>query len=61
VNDKVLITGPTTGVVEHEITEMMVDDQKVEESKRGDHVTFPIGVKVRNSDKLYKLVENEER
>jgi len=61
VNDKVLITGPTAGVVEHEITEMMVDDQKVEEAKRGDHVTFPIGVKVRNSDKLYKLVENEER
>lgn len=59
VNDKVIITGPTTGVVEHEITEMMVDEKKVEVAVKGDHVTFPIGVKVRNSDKLYKLVKNE--
>jgi len=60
VDDQVIITGPTTGVYEHVISEMMVDEQKVEVAKKGDNVTFPIAIKVRNSDKIYKIVKNEE-
>ncbi len=59
VGDKILITGPTTGVVESEITEMMVDEKPVQEAKRGVNVTFPMKDKIRRSDKLYKLVKTE--
>ncbi len=58
--DKVIVTGPTTGVVEHEMTELMVDDKMVEEAKKGDHVTFKIAAKVRSSDKLYKIVKTDD-
>jgi len=44
----IIITGPTTGVVEHEMTELMVDDKMVEEAKKGDHVTF----KIRSSNNI---------
>jgi len=59
VGDKILITGPTTGVVETEITEMMINEQSAQEAKRGVNITFPMNEKVRRSDKLYKLVKTE--
>lgn len=59
VGDKILVTGPTTGVVETEVTELMVDDQPAEVAKKGDEVTFPIDSVIRSSDKLYKIVPNE--
>lgn len=57
VGDKVVIIGPTTGVVETEITELMVDSQRAEEAKRGMTCTFPLEQTIRSSDKLYKLVD----
>jgi putative protease len=59
VGDKILITGPTTGVVESEITEMMIEEQPAQEAKKGVNITIPISKKVRRSDKLYKLVKTE--
>lgn len=59
VGDKILITGPTTGVLEHEITSLMVDDKAVETAVRGDEITFPVPDRIRKSDKLYKLVKTE--
>lgn len=56
VGDKLLITGPTTGVEEFELTEMMVDDAKAESAKKGDSATFKTDFRVRLSDKLYKIV-----
>ncbi|WP_224491554.1 peptidase U32 family protein [Robertkochia flava] len=56
VGDKLLITGPTTGVKEFELTEMMVDDQKAEAAKKGDSATIKTDFRVRLSDKLYKIV-----
>lgn len=60
VGDKIIITGPTTGVVEHEITELMVDEKPVDTAARGVNITFPIKDRIRRSDKLYKMVANEE-
>lgn len=57
VGDKVVIIGPTTGVVETEITELMVDSQRVEEAQRGMTCTFPLEQTIRSSDKLYKLID----
>lgn len=56
VGDKVLITGPTTGVVESEITELMVDDILSEEANKGEECTFRLTQKIRKSDKLYKII-----
>ncbi len=59
VGDKIIITGPTTGVVEHTITELMVDEKSVETASKGVHITFPIKDRIRRSDKLYKMVKND--
>ena len=54
--DKILISGPTTGIIEHTIDTMMVDDAWVDHAVQGQHVTFPLKQKIRNSDQLFKLV-----
>lgn len=59
IGDKLLITGPTTGAQEFELTEMLVNDQKQESAKKGDSVTIPLDFRIRMSDKLYKIVPNE--
>jgi putative protease len=59
VGDTILITGPTTGAKELEVTEMMVNDAKLSKGTKGDLVTIPLGFRIRPSDKLYKIVENK--
>lgn len=59
LGDELIITGPTTGVIELKMTEMRVDNQDVNDVKRGTTITFPVDEKVRPSDKLYKLVPVE--
>jgi len=56
VGDQLLITGPTTGVKEFELTSMMVNDQPLENAKKGDSITIAVDFRVRPSDKLYKYV-----
>jgi U32 family peptidase len=56
--DRILITGPTTGVVEEELTELYVNGHLAQEAKKGDRITFKSAQRIRTSDKLYKLVEN---
>ena len=57
IGDKIMITGPTTGVQELIIEEMMVNDLKLEKASKGDSCTLKLPFRVRNSDKLYKIVE----
>lgn len=57
IGDKLLITGPTTGVKELELEEMMVEDVVAGEAKKGHNCTIPTGFKIRPSDKLYKIVQ----
>lgn len=57
IGDKVLITGPTTGAVEKDITSLRVNGEPSEEALRGEEVTFEVDCMIRPSDKLYKLVE----
>ncbi len=57
VGDEVMITGPTTGYVETIISEIRVENQVTEAVKKGDVFSFPIDIKIRPSDKLYKLHE----
>ncbi len=57
VGDKILITGPTTGVVETVVEEIRVDLKPVEETKKGEFFSVKIDQKIRRSDKLYKIVK----
>ena len=57
--DKVLITGPTTGVIETSIEELRVDDKVVEEAKKGEHISIRVDEPIRASDKIYKIVSSQ--
>lgn len=55
VGDKLLITGPTTGVMYLDAEEIRFDLKPVETAKQGWRVSIPVPEKVRPSDKLFKL------
>ncbi|MCK4641151.1 MAG: U32 family peptidase, partial [Candidatus Marinimicrobia bacterium] len=55
--DRILITGPTTGVIESVVDEIRVDDNPVLEAKKGNRITIPLPTVIRASDKLYKLID----
>jgi putative protease len=58
VGDEILITGPTTGVIETTVKEIRVDLKPVEEAEKGDRFSIPIDTVVRRSDKLFKIVDS---
>jgi putative protease len=60
VGDEILITGPTTGVVQMTVPEMRVDLKPVEETVKGERFSIVVDEKIRRSDKLYKIVNAKE-
>lgn len=61
VGDKMLITGPTTGVMYVTIEEIHDDTHAVQTAQKGTRVSFRVPDKVRPSDKLFKLVKVEPK
>lgn len=59
VGDKLLITGPTTGIIYLKATEIRYELKSVETAKKRWHVSIPVPEKIRPSDKLYKIVKTE--
>lgn len=59
VGDKLLITGPTTGVIYLDATEIRYDLMSVDTAHQGEHVSIPVPDKIRPSDKLFKLVKTD--
>jgi len=59
IGDTVLVTGPTTGAKEFELKEMLVNDEKKNLATKGDSVTIKLDFRIRESDKLYKIVKTE--
>ena len=57
--DKLLITGPTTGVKELVLEDMYVNDVLADNAKKGDSCTFFTDFRTRPSDKLYKIVSSQ--
>ena len=57
LGDTLLITGPTTGAQEVELSEMLVNDEQLETASKGDSCTIKLPFRIRNSDKLYKIVK----
>ena len=60
LGDKLLVTGPTTGVMYLTATEIHDNDgHPVETAPQGQRVAIPVTGKVRPSDKLFKLVSDK--
>ena len=55
--DKLLITGPTTGVMYLDADEIRCELNPVDTAPQGSRVSIPVEGKVRPSDKLFKLVQ----
>ena len=57
VGDHLLITGPTTGVVECDVAEIRIGEgpsvQSVQETKKGDVCSIPLSERLRRGDKVY--------
>ncbi|MCM1022097.1 MAG: U32 family peptidase [Muribaculum sp.] len=53
VGDEVVITGPTTGALICEVTELRLDLKPVATVSKGDRFSMPVPAKIRPSDKLY--------
>jgi putative protease len=55
LNDRILIVGETTGLVDIELKEMIVKEKKTTSAKKGDEVTFVTPELVRRNDKVYLI------
>jgi len=58
--DKILIIGPTTGVIETTLDEIQVNYKVVETVHKGDRFTIPVKDKIRLSDKLFVIRKESE-
>ena len=61
VGDRMLITGPTTGVIYVTADEIHDDNGPVTIAQQGTRVSIAVPEKVRPSDKLFKLVKSEDK
>ena len=58
VGDRLIVTGPTTGLVEAIAEEIRLGSgDDVQKAGKGDTISLKISEKIRPSDKLYKIVE----
>lgn len=57
IGDEILITGPTTGIIQTIVREIRVDLKNVEKAGKGATCSLPVDNVVRRSDKLYKTVD----
>lgn len=55
VGDRLLITGPTTGVMYVDVSEIRYELNPVQTAHKGQHVSFAVPGKIRPSDKLFKI------
>ena len=61
VGEEIIITGPTTGIIQVKIDELRVDDIPKEQVNKGDIFSIILDKKTRLSDKLYKIVDYTEQ
>lgn len=56
--DNIIITGPTTGLIESQVNEIRLDSGEiVDKVGKGQIISLKISEKIRPSDKLYKIVD----
>jgi putative protease len=59
-DDKILITGPTTGIYEYDVQEIRVDLKETDEALKGELCSIKVDDYLRRSDKVYKWVDESE-
>jgi putative protease len=60
VGNEIIITGPTTGVIQTKVNEIRAELNPVEEGLKGQRISVPIDSKIRRADKLFKVVDAKE-
>ena len=60
LGDEIIITGPSTGLIQTIVEEIRVGLVTVDEAQKGVLCSIPVATKLRRSDKLYKLVDASE-
>lgn len=60
-DDKVLIIGPTTGVVELVAHEIRVDNRTTEKCTKGEQFSIATPELVRRNDRLYRVIKNPDQ
>ena len=58
--DEIIVSGPSTGLIQVLVEEIRVGLITVNEAKKGELCSIPVALKLRRSDKLYKLVDASE-
>jgi putative protease len=58
--DEILITGPSSGVLQTVVKEVRVELTPVDEAPKGSFCSVSVPSKVRRSDKVYKIVDASE-
>ncbi|OFY67877.1 MAG: collagenase [Bacteroidetes bacterium RBG_13_43_22] len=58
--DTILIIGPTTGVIEHTVSEIRVDLKKADTAEQGELCSIMVPDYLRRSDKIYRWVNAED-
>jgi U32 family peptidase len=59
IGDQILITGPTTGIIESKLNEIRVNLKNVELVKIGERFSIPMNQIIRRSDKIFKIIESK--
>ena len=57
IGDKILIIGPTTGVLETKVNELRVEKETAEKAVKTQKCSIPVDQLVRRSDKVYRWVD----
>lgn len=57
VGDEILITGPTTGVMQFIVDELRIDEKNTQKVNKGQVFSIVVNDRIRPSDKIYKLID----
>jgi len=60
VGEEVLITGPTTGLIQIKVEEIHNNGGAVQSANKGERIAFHTGRKIRRGDKLFKWVNADQ-
>jgi len=58
--DEIMITGPTTGIIQMKVHDLHVGGKSAKTAVKGDDFTLALEEKIRPSDKLYKLIPENQ-
>lgn len=59
IGDSIMVTGPTTGVIESVVNEIHTDNGPASKAEKGDRCSIKLDTPIRKNDKLYKMIPSE--